>query len=258
MASAPADSAGAGAAATAQPAPAAAAAANDGKAADSDDDEETETLQYKMVVLGDGAVGKTSICNRFAKDSFAKQYKQTVGVDFFLKRLVLPGEKGDVHITMSILDIGGQSIGSKMITKYIYGAQAVLLCYDVTNVPSFQNLDDWLAIVRQTFEKDNMPYCALVGNKMDLIHLRTVKDDKHVQYATDHGLHPYLISAKQGDGLTQSFYKIAADLAGIALSKAQLESAVRVVKADIVDYQKDDASQAPLQLKQEKRPCIIM
>ena len=47
-----------------------------------------------------------------------------------------------VHVAMQIWDIGGQSIGSKMIKNYIYGAQAVLLCYDVTSYTSFQNLED--------------------------------------------------------------------------------------------------------------------
>jgi GTPase SAR1 family protein len=58
---------------------------------DSDSDEDVEQLQYKIVVLGDGAVGKTSIISRFCDDHFAKTYKQTIGVDFFIKRINLPG-----------------------------------------------------------------------------------------------------------------------------------------------------------------------
>ena len=57
-----------------------------------DSDDEPEQLQYKLILLGDGAVGKTSIAMRFTEDYFAKQYKQTIGVDFFIKRMVLPGE----------------------------------------------------------------------------------------------------------------------------------------------------------------------
>ena len=53
---------------------------------------EPENLQYKVIILGDGATGKTSIANRFTDDVFAQQYKQTIGVDFFVKRLVLPGQ----------------------------------------------------------------------------------------------------------------------------------------------------------------------
>lgn len=90
-------------------------------------------------------VGKTSLTNRFCEDYFAAQYKQTIGVDWFIKRVVLPG---DVHVALQIWDIGGQTIGSKMVSNYIYGAQAVLLVYDITNFQSFQDLEDWLALVR--------------------------------------------------------------------------------------------------------------
>ena len=103
-------------------------------------DDEPEQLQYKVILLGDGATGKTSIAMRFTDDHFAQQYKQTIGLDFFIRRLVLPG---DVNVALQIWDIGGQTIGGKMIGNYIYGAQAVLLCYDITNYQSFQNLEDW-------------------------------------------------------------------------------------------------------------------
>ena len=87
-----------------------------------DSEDEPEQLQYKVIILGDGAVGKTSIAMRFTEDHFAKAYKQTIGVDFFIKRLVLPGE---VHVALQIWDIGGQTIGGKMIGNYIYGAQVL-------------------------------------------------------------------------------------------------------------------------------------
>lgn len=58
---------------------------------DSDSDEGS-SLQFKVIVIGDGAVGKTSIVNRFCKDHFSNSYKQTIGLDFFLKRVALPDE----------------------------------------------------------------------------------------------------------------------------------------------------------------------
>lgn len=103
---------------------------------DSDDEDEVEQLQYKVVILGDGAVGKTSLTSRFCEDHFAASYKQTIGVDWFIKRVVLPG---DVHVALQIWDIGGQTIGSKMVSNYIYGAQAVLLVYDITNFQASLN-----------------------------------------------------------------------------------------------------------------------
>ena len=54
-----------------------------------DSDEETPDRQLKIVLIGDGASGKTSLSTRFSQSNFGKQYKQTIGVDFFLKRIVL-------------------------------------------------------------------------------------------------------------------------------------------------------------------------
>lgn len=52
---------------------------------------DAQQRQYKVVLLGDGAVGKTSIAARFANDTFTQKYKQTIGLDFFVKHLILPG-----------------------------------------------------------------------------------------------------------------------------------------------------------------------
>ena len=131
------------------------------------DDENFTQKQFKFVILGDGAVGKTSICHRFVEDHFANSYKQTIGLDFFVKRLTMNNPKGGkVQIALQLWDIGGQSVSSKMITKYIHGAHAVLLVYDITNYQTFENVMDWLGIVKQNIEKkEDMPYTALVGNK---------------------------------------------------------------------------------------------
>jgi GTPase SAR1 family protein len=66
--------------------------------------DEPENYQYKVVVLGNGTVGKTSIIMRFCEDHFARSYKQTIGVDFFVKRLEMPG---NVNVALQVWDIGG-------------------------------------------------------------------------------------------------------------------------------------------------------
>ena len=93
--------------------------------------------------MGNGAVGKTSIAQRFANSVYSQSYKQTVGLDFFMKRLNLPN---NVEVALQLWDIGGQSIGGKMINKYIYGANAVIFCYDVTNGNSFMVSERFSAV----------------------------------------------------------------------------------------------------------------
>eukprot|EP00771_Trimastix_marina_P000601 gnl/Trimastix_PCT/1618.p1 GENE.gnl/Trimastix_PCT/1618~~gnl/Trimastix_PCT/1618.p1 ORF type:complete len:230 (+),score=71.06 gnl/Trimastix_PCT/1618:199-888(+) len=220
-------------------------------------DDEPEQLQYKIILLGDGAVGKTSIALRFTEDTFGKQYKQTIGLDFFIKHLQLPR---NVNVALQIWDIGGQTIGGKMIGNYIYGAHAVLLCYDITSLRSFQSLDDWLQLVIRTFGPQAMPYLALVGNKTDLSHLRTVRLERHQNFAARNGMHAFFMSAKTGDNVSATLHRIAAELAGVPVTKPELEMAGPGIRAEIVNHpQHEDgaAPEPPRETRKKKDKCLI-
>uniref|UniRef100_A0A9J8D344 Ras-related protein Rab-28 n=1 Tax=Cyprinus carpio carpio TaxID=630221 RepID=A0A9J8D344_CYPCA len=229
----------------------------------SDSEEEIQERQLKIVLLGDGASGKTSLAIRFAQEAFGKQYKQTIGLDFFLKRITLPG---NLNVTLQVWDIGGQTIGGKMLDKYIYGAQGVLLVYDITNSQSFENLEDWLNMVRKANEEsDTQPAISLIGNKIDLEHMRTVKMEKHQRFCQENGLISQFVSAKTGDSNFQTsdlivctcrilrrivryklhrvflcFQRLAAEVLGIKLNKAEMEQSQHIVKAELVDYPQDE------------------
>ncbi|CAB1421122.1 unnamed protein product [Pleuronectes platessa] len=203
----------------------------------SDSEEESHDRQLKFVVIGDGACGKTSLATRFAQEAFGKQYKQTIGLDFFLKRISLPG---NLNVTLQVWDIGGQTLGGKMLDKYVYGAHAVLLVYDITNYQSFENLEDWFSMVKKANEEsDVQPVVSLVGNKIDLEHMRTVKADKHQRFCQENSLISQFVSAKTGDSVNLCFQRVAADILGVKLNKAEIEQSQRVVKADIVNYSQD-------------------
>uniref|UniRef100_A0AAX7VE39 Ras-related protein Rab-28 n=1 Tax=Astatotilapia calliptera TaxID=8154 RepID=A0AAX7VE39_ASTCA len=173
----------------------------------SDSEEESQDKQLKIVVVGDGASGKTSLATRFAQEAFGKQYKQTIGLDFFLKRISLPG---NLNVTLQVWDIGGQTLGGKMLDKYVYGAHGVLLVYDITNYQSFENLEDWFSMVKKANEEsDIQPVISLVGNKIDLEHMRTVKSDKHQRFCQENGLISQFVSAKTGDSVSTSQFSVA-------------------------------------------------
>lgn len=224
----------------------------------SDSEEETADRQLKVVILGDGSSGKTSIATRYSQEQFGKQYKQTIGIDFFLKRIVLPG---NVHVALQVWDIGGQSLGGDMLDKYIYNADACLLVYDITNYASFEDLEDWLGKVKSVGgtagdggdSGKKRPHLALVGNKADLEHMRTVKGDRHTAFAAEHGMSSHYVSAKTGDSVSGCFQKIAAEVLGIKLTRAEVESQQRVVKAEIVTHAKD--SSAPVQSLKQGQPA---
>jgi len=112
----------------------------------SDSEEEVAERQFKLVLLGDSGVGKTSISTRYAEERFTKQYAPTAGVDFYLKRIVLPGQR---NVALKLWDVSGTALDGRMLDKYIYGANAILLVYDVSNSDSFESLQ-----VRELAPKD--------------------------------------------------------------------------------------------------------
>ncbi|XP_071948532.1 ras-related protein Rab-28-like [Antedon mediterranea] len=201
---------------------------------DSEDESTDREKQLKIVLLGDGASGKTSLATRYSQNQFGKQYQQTVGLDFFLQRIVIGGKS---HVTLQVWDIGGQTLGGKMLENYIYGAHGILLVYDITNYNSFENVEDWFQKVKKVFsEAESLPSIMLVGNKMDLEHIRAVKQDRHHKLCSEHNLLSHFVSAKTGDSINLCFKKLAADILGLKLTKSDLEQTTQVVKAEIVNY----------------------
>ena len=136
-------------------------------------------------------------------------------------------------------DVGGQSIGSKMLEKYIYGAHAVVLCYDISNHQSFLNLEDWYALATRAFERARPPQMVLVANKTDLNHIRAVTPQSHARFADVNGMSHAFVSAKSGDSVSMAFYRVAASLAGVELTRPQLEAQARPIRASIVTHPHD-------------------
>ncbi|XP_046851533.1 ras-related protein Rab-28-like [Xenia sp. Carnegie-2017] len=203
----------------------------------SDSEEEAvNEHQLKFVLVGDGTAGKTSIAVRYTSENFDQAYKQTIGLDFFLKRIVLAG---NVNVSIQLWDIGGQTIGGKMIDTYLSGAKAILFVYDITNQSTFDNLEDWWETVKSSLkEKDpsSMPVFALIANKGDLEHMRVVKQNHHDKFAKEHAMSSHCLSAKSGDQVKMCFQRIAADVLGIRLTKNELEKTNQVLKAGVVQY----------------------
>ncbi|XP_038842639.1 ras-related protein Rab-28-like isoform X2 [Salvelinus namaycush] len=100
----------------------------------------------------------------------------------------------------------------------------VLLVYDITNYQSFENLEDWYGMVKKANEEsDVQPVVSLVGNKIDLEHMRTVKADKHQRFCQDNSLISQFVSAKTGDSVFLAFQRVAAEILGVKLNKAEIE-----------------------------------
>lgn len=196
-----------------------------------DSDEEFEEKHIKLVVVGDGSAGKSSIVNRFVNSFFNKDYRQTIGIDFFSHVINLPG----ISAKVNLWDIGGQTLGGPLLNGYIHSADGILFVYDITNNNSFENIVDWLETAKKIYETESkkMPYMALVGNKVDLEHSRAVRMDKHEKFAHDSGMSSHFVSARTGDSVSLCLYSITAEICGVRLTQAELNRQKTVVKAGI-------------------------
>ncbi|XP_039284422.1 ras-related protein Rab-28 [Nilaparvata lugens] len=184
----------------------------------------------KIAILGEPSVGKTALATRYCHEDFSRQYYPTAGADFFLKRTVVQGNR---PLRLVIWDLSGHSLGSDMFDKYMYGAQIVMLLFDITNANSFTRLVDWLEASRRVL-RDKKPTLALIANKGDMEHQRTVPYEKQVRFANDNGISSHSISARTGENVSLCFQRICAEFLGLRLTKAEQEEQLNIVKAEIV------------------------
>ncbi len=114
----------------------------------------------KILLLGDGAVGKTSLVRRFVEQKFDDRYIATIGVNVKKKRLP------DLGLNMMVWDIYGQKMNKDLHASNYSGADGAIIVYDLTRPDTFLNVDDWISEVFSITGK--IPF-VILGNKLDLI-----------------------------------------------------------------------------------------
>lgn len=157
----------------------------------------------KVVMLGSQSVGKTSIVNRFIRDSFGPA-APTVGAVFLSKTVSV----GDVLVKLQIWDTGGSERYRSMAPMYFHDAHAVIIVYDLTVAESFRDVDGWL---RELYEEGpEHVVIALVGNKCDLREMRCVSSDAVSALAEKQKIAIQLeTSASTGENVKKLFETVA-------------------------------------------------
>eukprot|EP01012_Entosiphon_sulcatum_P044987 TRINITY_DN598_c0_g1_i5.p2 TRINITY_DN598_c0_g1~~TRINITY_DN598_c0_g1_i5.p2 ORF type:complete len:197 (+),score=56.10 TRINITY_DN598_c0_g1_i5:131-721(+) len=166
----------------------------------------TGAKKFKLVLLGEAGVGKSSIVLRLIKDEYVEYQHSTVGASFF--RHSVPLE--DVTINFDIWDTAGQERYKSLASMYYRGAAAALVVYDITSAESFDRAKYW--VKELLINSNENIVIALTGNKCDLVEQRKVPHDEAVQYANDNGLLYLETSAKNSINVTEVFVEIARKL----------------------------------------------
>lgn len=170
-------------------------------------------LQFKLVLLGDSSVGKSSIVYRFVKDSFDEFRESTIGAAFLSQTIKIneSSDEPETVIKFEIWDTAGQERYKSLAPMYYRNANAALVVYDVTQQDSLTKAQAWVNELKNKVGDEDLVIC-LVGNKVDLCDgdedKRAVGTGEARSYAAEQGLLFYEVSAKTGSGVRQIFQSI--------------------------------------------------
>ena len=156
---------------------------------------------YKIVILGDAAVGKTSLINRFVEDSFSEDYRATLGANIVRKDVNLNNTK----VRLIMWDLAGQEKYQVVRSMYFQGCQGALLVYDVTRYSTFDSINSkWLRDFKKYVKKEGV--YILIGNKSDLTDQRTVTEKRGKEMSNKiKASHFIETSAKIGENIEEAF-----------------------------------------------------
>lgn len=162
--------------------------------------------QFKLVLLGESAVGKSSLVLRFVKGQFHEYQESTIGAAFLTQTVCLD----DTTVKFEIWDTAGQERYHSLAPMYYRGAQAAIVVYDVTNTDTFARAKTWVKELQRQANPNIV--IALAGNKADLASQRLVMQEDAMAYAEDNGLLFMETSAKTAKNVNEIFLAIAKKL----------------------------------------------
>ena len=160
--------------------------------------------RYKIVMLGDGAVGKTAMTTRFTQNFFDADYKRTIGSDFAIKRLTI--DDIDAQVTLQVWDLAGQPRFESVRQGFYRGARGGLLLYDVTRRRTFLNIENWKEEAFTNLQKE-IPL-VLVANKVDLEDSRVISTNEGEEYAKENNFIYVESSALTGENVEDAYVNL--------------------------------------------------
>jgi small GTP-binding protein len=160
---------------------------------------------YKIVLGGEGSVGKTSLVHSFVEGKFDTDYKSTIGTSIMKKELAIRGS--DAKVRFIIWDLAGQDQFKRVRQTYYQNAEAGIVVFDVTRKDTLQTVEKWVEETRRGSGKPDIKM-IIVGNKIDLPN-RQVSYEEGVALGKKLGISYIECSAKTGDMVNDAFEMLA-------------------------------------------------
>jgi small GTP-binding protein len=162
--------------------------------------------RYKLCIFGDGGVGKTTLIQRYLEGMFKATFRQTVGMDFYLKKLEIDGKK----IALQVWDFGGEEKFRFLLPGAVSGANGCIFLYDITRYLTFKNLDNWLQVFNESINNLSQKVSTMiVGSKLDLAETRAIAQVDAKNFSKANGFQYIECSSKSGENVENVFLSIA-------------------------------------------------
>ncbi|KAJ3438408.1 ras and ef-hand domain-containing protein [Anaeramoeba flamelloides] len=172
---------------------------------------------FKIVLLGDSSVGKSSLVLRLCQDKFVENLEPTIGGSCIIQNI----EIEESEVKLKIWDTAGQERFHSLTPLYYRGAKGAVIVYDISNFESFERAKDWILELRENGESDSK--IVLVGNKIDL-ETKAVEDTTAQKFADKNGLLFFETSAKTGEFVNQIFLALAKLLLGKNSANSEVQN----------------------------------
>jgi len=165
--------------------------------------------QFRLILIGDSTVGKSSLLKSFTDSKFCEVSDPTVGVDFFASLIEV---NDGTRIKLQCWDTAGQERFRSITKSYYRNSVGVLLVYDITNHASFEHIPLWMMEAKRHIEP-HTPVFALIGCKLDLVQgSREVSTEEARAFADQHNLHFIETSSRTGVNVREAFQAVTQEI----------------------------------------------
>ena len=162
-------------------------------------------VNFKIIIIGDSGVGKSSLLKRAVKNSFDNNYQATIGFEFLLMHFRV----NDLKVKFQIWDTCGQEMYRSLVQGFYHNSSLAIIVYNINDKKSFQNISVWLQDLRQHTDHDLPVF--LVGNKSDL-EKEVPSDEANTFSKNNNMLYFTECSAKTGSNIKEIFFEAAKQL----------------------------------------------